>query len=83
MIAKKKEFALGAGLLVSFFVILFIFFSPVFNGQNGLDYLDSLYNSISKGSVYYIPKLKEEIASLAWSRYARRTRATRPVLRSQ
>ena len=60
MIARKKEFALGAALLVSFFVILFIFFSPVFNGQNGLDYLDSLYNSISKGSVYYIPKMKDE-----------------------
>ncbi len=60
MIARKKELAFGAGLLVSFFVVLFIFFSPVFNGQNGLDFLDSLYNSISKGSVYYIPKMKDE-----------------------
>jgi len=47
-------------LLIAFFVVLFIFFSPVFKGQNGLDYLDSLYNSISKGSAYYIPKLKDE-----------------------
>ena len=29
-------------------------------GRNGLDYLDNLYNSISKGSAYYIPKLKED-----------------------
>jgi hypothetical protein len=64
MIARKKELALGAGLLVSFFVVLFIFFSPVFNGQNGLDFLDSLYNSISKGSVYYIPKMKDEAKPL-------------------
>jgi hypothetical protein len=63
MIARKKEFTLGMVLLVSFFVVLFIFFSPVFEGKNGLDYLDSLYNSISKGSVYYIPKLKEEAKS--------------------
>ncbi len=60
MIAHKKEFTLGLGLLAAFFVVLIIFFSPVFNGHNGLDYLDSLYNSISKGSAYYIPKLKEE-----------------------
>ncbi len=60
MIAKKKEFMSGLALLVAFFVVLIIFFSPVFNGHNGLDYLDSLYNSISKGSAYYIPKLKEE-----------------------
>jgi hypothetical protein len=45
---------------VAFFVVLFLFFSPVFNGHNGLDYLDNLYNSISKGSAYYIPKLKDD-----------------------
>jgi len=60
MIARKKEFTIGLVMLISFFVVLFIFFSPVFEGKNGLDYLDSLYNSISKGSVYYIPKLKDE-----------------------
>jgi len=60
MIAHKKEFYGGFALLVAFFVALFIIFSPVFGGQNGLDYLDSLYNSISKGSAYYVPKVKEE-----------------------
>jgi len=60
MIARKKEFTLGLILLIAFFAVLAIFFSPVFNGHNGLDYLDSLYNSISKGSAYYIPKLKDE-----------------------
>ncbi len=60
MIARKKEFTLGLGLLIAFFAVLAVFFSPVFNGHNGLDYLDSLYNSISKGSAYYIPKLKDE-----------------------
>ncbi len=39
--------------------MLIIVFSPVFKGQNGLEYLDDLYNSISKGSAYYIPKVKE------------------------
>jgi hypothetical protein len=63
MIARKKEFTTGLVLLVAFFVVLFIFFAPVFKGQNGLDYLDNLYNSISKGSAYFIPKLKDEVRS--------------------
>jgi len=60
MIASKKEFYGGFTLLVAFFVVFFIIFSPVFNGQNGMEYMDDLYNSISKGSANYIPKVKEE-----------------------
>jgi len=59
MIAKKKEFFGGALLLLAFIAVLIIIFSPIFKGQNGLEYLDALYNSISKGSAYYIPKVKE------------------------
>ncbi len=64
MIANKKKFYTGLGLMVAFAVVLVIVFSPVFNGQNGLEYLDALYNSISKGSAYYIPKLREEVQPL-------------------
>ena len=60
MIMQKKEFYKGLGMLVAFFIILIIMFMPVFKGKNGLEYLDALYNSISKGSAYYIPKVKEE-----------------------
>jgi len=60
MIEKKKEFYGGFALLIGFVVVLVIIFSPVFKGQNGLEYLDDLYNSISKGSAYYIPKVKAE-----------------------
>ncbi|MBL6979332.1 MAG: hypothetical protein ISR61_10305 [Desulfobacteraceae bacterium] len=47
-------------MLLAFIAVLIIIFSPVFKGQNGLEYLDALYNSISKGSAYYIPKVKKE-----------------------
>jgi hypothetical protein len=60
MIANKKEFLGGIGLLIAFLVALGLIFSPIFGGKNGLDYADSLYNSISKGSAYYIPKMKKE-----------------------
>lgn len=62
MIADKKEFFGGFALLIGFFAVLIIMFSPVFEGKNALNYLDSLYNTISKGSAYYIPKLKKDVA---------------------
>ena len=57
---NRKKLYGGFGLLIGFVVVLVIIFSPVFKGQNGLEYLDDLYNSISKGSAYYIPKVKAE-----------------------
>jgi hypothetical protein len=61
MIAHKKEFYGGVVALAGFIVVLILIFMPLYHGHNGLDYLDSLYNSISKGSAYYIPKIREEI----------------------
>ena len=63
MIVHKRTFYLGLILILIFFVVLAIMFSPVFKGQNGLEYLDDLYNSISKGSAYYVPEVREEIDS--------------------
>ena len=62
MIANKKKFSVGLGMMAIFIVILIIIFMPIFGGQNALDYLDQLYNSISKGSAYKnVKKLKESI----------------------
>jgi hypothetical protein len=64
MMANKKKFSVGLGMLATFIVILIIIFMPVFGGQNGLDYLDNLYNSISKGSAYKnVKELKESIGA--------------------
>jgi len=55
MIANKKEFGGGLLLMAGFWVVFAFILSPVFAGQNLLDYMDGLYNSISKKSAYYIP----------------------------
>jgi hypothetical protein len=60
MIAHKKEFFGGLGMLGAFIIVLIVIFMPIFGGQNGLNYLDNLYNTISKGSAYYIPKVKQD-----------------------
>ena len=65
MIAHKKEFFGGLVMMAGFIVVLIIMFMPIFAGQNGLDYLDNLYNTISKGSAYYIPKVKKEADAFA------------------
>lgn len=48
-------------MLVAFFALLLLIFTPVFPGKvNGLDYMDNLFNMISKGSSYFIPKAIED-----------------------
>ena len=59
MIVNKRLFTRGLFMMIGFVVVLIIFFLPVFGGKNGLDYMDNLYNSISKASAYYIPKMVE------------------------
>jgi hypothetical protein len=64
MITDPRKFYIGAGLLAGFCVVLVGIFMPIFDGQNALNYMDALYNSISKGSAYYIPDLTDEAAEL-------------------
>lgn len=62
MIYNKKEFSLGLALFAGFWAVFVVLMSPVFAGQNLLDYMDNLYNSISKHSAYYIPGARESAA---------------------
>jgi hypothetical protein len=61
MIHDKKEFGIGLVLIAGFFLALFAIFSPLLEGgRNTLDYLDGMFNSISKDSAYYIPGVTEK-----------------------
>jgi len=55
---KKKELGVGLFLMVTFVAVMVVIFMPLLDDGNALDYLDNLYNSISKGSAYYIPKVE-------------------------
>jgi hypothetical protein len=55
---KVKELGIGLFLMVTFIAVMVVIFMPILEGNNALDYLDNLYNSISKGSAYYLPKVK-------------------------
>lgn len=60
MSMEKKLKTRGIIMLAMFFVVLCIIFMPIFKGHNGLDFMDNLFNSISKGSAYFIPQLMEK-----------------------
>jgi hypothetical protein len=61
--AQKKHMAYGITLAISFLVILVLIFSPIFpktiagEPQNGLQWADEMFNSLAKGSSYFIPKV--------------------------
>ncbi|SME87971.1 hypothetical protein [Desulfovibrio gilichinskyi] len=61
LIRDKKHFYTGLTLALGFLGILYYMFTPSFNGMNAFHASDGLFNSISKGSTYYIPQVKEGI----------------------
>jgi hypothetical protein len=69
IVKNKKAFSVGAVLALSFFGVLLLIFSPVFgDGKNGLVYSDDMFNKLSKGSSYFIPKIaksNEQFANTA------------------
>jgi len=62
MIAHKKEFSLGLVMFAGFWALFIVLMSPVFGGKNLLDYMDNLYNMISKSSANYISSVREKAA---------------------
>ena len=68
MIANKKEFGGGLVMMAGFWIVFALLLSPLYPGQdkkvNMLDYMDSLYNSISKNSAYYIPEIIKKADNL-------------------
>lgn len=61
LIRNKSTFNMGGFLGLTFVGVLLVIFSPVFNGKNGLMYSDDLFNKLSKGSSYFIPKIGKNV----------------------
>lgn len=62
-VKNKKSLTVGALLALSFLGVLVLIFSPVFGGgRNGLVFSDDMFNKLSKGSSYFIPKVAEGAA---------------------
>jgi len=65
MAQAKKHLGFGIVMALSFWVVLFLVFSPIFpkttegQSQNGLQWADELFNQLAKGSSYFIPKVQK------------------------
>jgi len=57
LIRHAKFFNMGLLLAVTFLGALFLIFQPLFDGKNGLEFADDLFNKLSKGSSYFIPEV--------------------------
>ncbi len=69
MIRNPAAFTKGLLLSVTFFIVLFIIFLPIWGeGQNGLRAADRLFNSISKDSSFFIPRLQKNVNERATNR---------------
>ncbi|SHH12037.1 hypothetical protein [Desulfosporosinus lacus] len=59
-VRNKKTFTIGLALLGTFVLVFIGMMSPNFgNGRNGLVYADDMFNSLSKGSAYFIMEAQE------------------------
>lgn len=57
LVVDRKRFKIGAVMAVGFLVVLSVMFSPIFNGKNAFEAADDFFNSIAKGSTYYMGDL--------------------------
>ena len=65
LIKNSKMFNVGALFAVTFLGVLFLIFSPVFSGKNGLEFADDSFNKLAKGSSYFIPKVTKSVEKFA------------------
>ncbi len=61
LIKRRRPFLKGLAMSAAFGAVLTLMFMPIFGGEDAFRAADKLFNSISKGSTYYIPMLKEEL----------------------
>lgn len=71
LIRDKGHFVKGLLLAISFFVVLIVMFMPFFGTnartnqpRNAMEAADDLFNSISKGSIHYIPDLLKKVQAV-------------------
>ena len=76
---NRSSIGIGVVLATSFLAVLALIFTPVFgNGMNGLDYADDLFNKLSKGSSYFVPKLQKSVQGYAGKPFAAEVSLEKP-----
>lgn len=61
MVRDRAKFTIGVIGLVTFFIALTVWLSPVIEDQTGLQWADSFFNQLSKSSSYFLPKVSKDV----------------------
>lgn len=85
LIAHKKKLMQGLVMILSFAALLCVMMLPLFRDAEGrrlnsLQYADSVFNQLSKGSSYFIPEVIEAIKSVDGAVIEARVRMRPPSL---
>jgi len=76
---NSRSIGIGVVLAISFWAVEALIFTPVFgSGMNGLDFADDLFNKLSKGSSYFIPKLQKSVQGYAGRPFAAEVSLEKP-----
>lgn len=71
LIRHTRPFNTGIALAITFVGILIVIFMPIFGGGRiGLNFSDDLFNSLSKGSSYFIPEVARNVEAFKGKDYA-------------
>ena len=70
LIHEKGPFLRGSFLLISFLVLFGVLLTPIMRDESGnhltgLQYADSVFNELAKGSSYFIPGVRDNIKTVA------------------
>ncbi|NLI29272.1 MAG: hypothetical protein GX423_04245 [Nitrospiraceae bacterium] len=61
LIRDKRHFNTGVVMAIAFFGLFGLIMSPIFGkGMNGLEFSDDMFNKLSKGSAYFVPKVSKQ-----------------------
>ncbi len=80
LIRHKKPFNVGLILAITFLGVLLLIFSPLFDGKNGLEYSDALFNKLSKGSSYFIPDVAKKAQKFAGNNFGITIKLDKPEM---
>ncbi|WP_027366024.1 hypothetical protein [Desulfotruncus alcoholivorax] len=78
MIINKKQFITGIVLLLIFTAVFITMMSPVMNGKTVIQAADDLFNQLTKGSTYSIPKVTDKAAKFEGTSFQVSVKAESP-----
>lgn len=85
LIRSKSKFIQGLLLFISFVILFWVMLQPLFRVgdgtlKNSLQYADTIFNELAKGSSWFIPEVLEQVRKLPAEKVSLSVKMARPEL---